>query len=74
MKMREVPGTRPGEPSSSNPARIDVHGPQAAVQGERRKVPVKPKFEKAGEVNAEFQEGGMGAPGPACEPAMQHKH
>lgn len=38
---------------------------------EGEKVPVKLKFEKAGEVSAEFQVGGMGG---VAAPAMQHKH
>ncbi len=37
---------------------------------EGEKLPVKLKFEKAGEVNTEFQVGGMGG----GAPAMQHKH
>jgi len=36
---------------------------------EGEKLPVKLKFEKAGEVNAEFQVGGMGAAAPT-----PHKH
>jgi copper(I)-binding protein len=35
------------------------------------KVPVTLKFEKAGEVKAEFQVGGLGG---SSAPAMQHKH
>ena len=73
MKMREVPGYDvPGKgsfelkPGGAHLMFMNIKRP--FKEGE--KLPVKLKFEKAGEVNAEFQVGGMGG----GAPAMQHKH
>lgn len=73
MKMREVPGYDvPGKgafelkPGGAHLMFMSIKRP--FKEGE--KLPVKLKFEKAGEVNAEFQVGGMGG----GAPAMQHKH
>jgi copper(I)-binding protein len=72
MKMREVrsydvpaKGAFELKPGGAHLMFIDIKRP--FKEGE--KLPVKLKFEKAGEVNAEFQVGGMGAAAP-----MQHKH
>jgi copper(I)-binding protein len=74
MRMREVPGYDvPAKgafelkPGGAHLMFMDLKRP--LKEGE--KVPVKLKFEKAGEVSAEFQVGGMGG---AAAPAMQHKH
>ena len=73
MKMREVPGYDvPGKgsfelkPGGAHLMFMNIKRP--FKEGE--KLPVKLTFEKAGEVNAEFQVGGMGG----GAPAMQHKH
>jgi periplasmic copper chaperone A len=73
MKMREVPGydvpakgSFELKPGGAHLMFMDIKRP--FKEGE--KVPVKLKFEKAGEVSAEFQVGGMGG---AAAP-MQHKH
>jgi len=73
MQMREVPGydvpARGAfelKPGGAHLMFIDLKRP--LKQGE--KVPVKLKFEKAGEVSAEFQVGGAGSASP---PALQHK-
>lgn len=78
MRMREVKGYDvPAKgafelkPGGAHLMFMDLKRP--LKEGE--KVPVKLKFEKAGEVNAEFQVGGMGGTGaPTSAPAMQHKH
>jgi copper(I)-binding protein len=75
MKMREVPGydvpakgSFELKPGGAHLMFMDLKRP--LKEGE--KLPVKLKFEKAGEVNAEFQVGGLGG---ASAPAMQHnKH
>ena len=73
MKMREVPGYDvPGKgsfelkPGGAHLMFMNIKRP--FKEGE--KLPVKLKFEKAGEVIADFQVGGMGG----GAPAMQHKH
>ncbi len=74
MKMREVPGgyAVPAKgafelkPGGAHLMFMDLKAPLK----EGDKVPVKLRFEKAGEVNVEFQVGGMGA---SAAP-MQHKH
>ena len=73
MKMRQVPaydvpakGAFELKPGGAHLMFMDIKGPFK----EGAKVPVKLKFEKAGEVNAEFQVGGMGG----AAPSMQHKH
>lgn len=74
MRMREVPGydvpakgTFELKPGGAHLMFMDIKQP--FKEGE--KVPVKLKFEKAGEVNAEFQVGGMGGGAP---PAGHTKH
>ena len=74
MRMREVPGydvpakgSFELKPGGAHLMFMDIKRP--FKEGE--KVPVKLKFEKAGEVSAEFQVGGMGG---ASAPSMQHKH
>jgi copper(I)-binding protein len=75
MKMREVPGydvpakgSFELKPGGAHLMFMDLKRP--LKEGE--KLPVKLKFEKAGEVNAEFLVGGLGG---ASAPAMQHnKH
>ena len=74
MKMREVPGYDvPAKgafelkPGGAHMMFMDIKRP--FKEGE--KVPVTLKFEKAGEVKAEFQVGGMGAP---SMPAMHDMH
>jgi len=73
MKMREVPGYDvPAKgafelkPGGAHLMFMDIRRP--FKEGE--KLPVKLKFEKAGEVSAEFQVGGMGG----AAPAAHHKH
>ena len=73
MRMREVPafdvpakGAFELKPGGAHLMFMDIKRP--FKEGE--KLPVKLKFEKAGEVNAEFQVGGMGG---SAAP-MQHKH
>ena len=73
MRMREVPGydvpakgSFELKPGGAHLMFMNIKRP--FKEGE--KLPVKLKFEKAGEVNAEFQVGGMGG----GAPAMQHKH
>ena len=73
MKMREVTGydvpargSFELKPGGAHLMFIGIKRP--FKEGE--KLPVKLKFEKAGEVNAEFQVGGMGG---SAAP-MQHKH
>ena len=72
MKMREVPaydvpakGSFELKPGGAHLMFMDLKRP--FKEGE--KVPVKLKFEKAGEVNAEFQVGGLGQSAPPG-----HKH
>ena len=74
MKMREVrgydvpaKGTFELKPGGAHLMFMSIKRP--FKEGE--KLPVKLKFEKAGEVNAEFQVGGLGG---SAAPAMQHKH
>ena len=74
MKMREVPGydvpakgafeLKPGG------AHLMFMEPKRPFK-EGDKLPVTLKFEKAGEVRAEFEVGGMGA---TAAPAEHHKH
>ena len=73
MRMREVPafdvpakGAFELKPGGAHLMFMDIKRP--FKEGE--KLPVKLKFEKAGEVNAEFQVGGMGGGGAPT----QHKH
>jgi copper(I)-binding protein len=74
MKMREVPGgyaipakgTFELKPGGAHLMFMELKAPLK----EGTKIPVTLKFEKAGEVKAEFEVGGMGA---AMAP-MQHKH
>lgn len=72
MKMREVrgydvpaKGTLVLKPGGAHLMFVEIKRP--LKEGE--KLPVKLRFEKAGEVDAEFQVGGMGAAAP-----MPHKH
>jgi copper(I)-binding protein len=72
MKMREVrgydvpaKGAFELKPGGAHLMFMDIKRP--FKEGE--KLPVKLKFEKAGDVNAEFRVGGMGAASP-----VQHKH
>jgi len=75
MRMREVKGydvpakgSFELKPGGAHLMFIDIRRPFK----ESEKLPVKLKFEKAGEVNAEFDVGGLGG---ASAPAMQHnKH
>jgi copper(I)-binding protein len=74
MKMREVRGYNvPAKgafelkPGGAHLMFMDIKRP--FKEGE--KLPVKLKFEKAGEVNAEFQVGGLGS---SEAPATHHKH
>lgn len=74
MKMREVPGydvPAKGEfelkPGGAHLMFVDIKRP--FKEGE--KVPVKLKFEKAGEVSAEFHVGRLGG---SAAPAGQHQH
>ena len=73
MRMREVPafevpakGVFELKPGGAHLMFMDIKRP--FKEGE--KLPVKLKFEKAGEVNAEFQVGGMGG----AAPSAPHKH
>ena len=73
MKMREVKaydvpakGSFELKPGGAHLMFMDIKRP--FKEGE--KLPVKLKFEKAGEVNAEFHVGRLGG----GAPAMQHKH
>ena len=73
MKMREVrgydvpaKGSFELKPGGAHLMFVDIKRPLK----EGDKLPVKLKFEKAGEVSAEFQVGGMGA----LIAPMQHKH
>ena len=73
MKMREVKaydvpakGSFELKPGGAHLMFMNIKRP--FKEGE--KFPVKLKFEKAGEVNAEFQVGGMGG----TAPAMPHRH
>ena len=73
MRMREVrgydvpsKGSFQLKPGGAHLMFIEIKRPFK----EGDKLPVKLKFEKAGEVNAEFQVGGMGT---SAAP-MQHKH
>jgi copper(I)-binding protein len=78
MKMREVPaydvpakGSFELKPGGAHLMFMDIKRP--FKEGE--KVPVKLKFEKAGEVSAEFHVGRLGESGaPAAAPAGHHKH
>ena len=74
MKMREVPGYDvPAKGSfelKPGGAHLMFMNLKAPLK-EGDKVPVMLKFEKAGEVSADFQVGGMGG---NAAPAMQHKH
>jgi copper(I)-binding protein len=74
MKMREVPGFEvPAKgmtelkPGGAHLMFMDIKKPLK----EGDKVPVTLKFEKAGEVKAEFQVGALGG---SSAPAGQHKH
>ena len=74
MRMREVPGYEvPAKgafelkPGGAHLMFMDLKRPFK----EGDKVPVKLKFEKAGEVSAEFQVGGMGG---ASAPMQHNKH
>jgi len=74
MRMREVPGydvpakgTFELKPGGAHLMFMDIKRP--FKEGE--KVPVKLKFEKAGEVGAEFQVGGLGG---GTAPAGHAKH
>jgi copper(I)-binding protein len=74
MRMREVPGYEvPAKgafelkPGGAHLMFMDLKQPFK----EGDKVPVKLKFEKAGEVSAEFQVGGMGG---ASAPMQHNKH
>lgn len=74
MKMREVAGydvpakgTFELKPGGAHLMFVDIKRP--FKEGE--KVPVKLKFEKAGEVRAEFHVGRLGQ---SAAPAGQHKH
>ena len=74
MRMREVPGygvpakgTFELKPGGAHLMFMDLKRP--FKEGE--KVPVKLKFEKAGEVSTEFQVGGMGS---ASAPMPHSKH
>jgi periplasmic copper chaperone A len=73
MKMREVrgydvpaKGSFELKPGGAHLMFVEIKRPFK----EGDKLPVKLKFEKAGEVSAEFQVGGMGA----STAPMQHKH
>jgi periplasmic copper chaperone A len=73
MKMREVPGYDvPAKgafelkPGGAHLMFMDLKAPFK----EGAKVPVTLRFEKAGDVKAEFQVGGLGG---SAAPAMQHK-
>jgi periplasmic copper chaperone A len=75
MRMREVPGyavpakgTFELKPGGAHLMFVDIKRPFK----EGDKVPVNLKFEKAGEVSAEFQVGRLGAGAPPA--AAQHKH
>ena len=73
MRMREVPGYDVPPKGSFELKPGGAHLMFMSIKRpfkEGEKLPVKLKFEKAGEVNAEFQVGGMGG----AAPAMQHKH
>ena len=78
MKMRQVPGYEvPAggafelKPGGAHLMFIDIKRPLKAGE----KVPVKLRFEKAGEVSAEFQVGGLGGSAPPADAAApQHKH
>jgi len=74
MKMREVRGYDvPGngsfelKPGGAHLMFVDIR--RQFKEGD--KLPVKLKFEKAGEVSVEFQIGGLGA---SAAPATPHKH
>lgn len=74
MKMREVPGydvpakgSFELKPGGAHLMFMEIKRP--FKEGE--KVPVKLKFEKAGEVNAEFHVGRLGG---SAAPASHHKH
>ena len=74
MKMREVrgydvpaKGSFELKPGGAHLMFMDIKRP--FKEGE--KLPVKLKFEKAGEVDAEFQVGGLGG---ATAPSMHQKH
>ena len=77
MKMREVPGYDvPAKgafelkPGGAHLMFTDIKRP--FKEGE--KVPVKLKFEKAGEVNAAFHVGRLGESAPADAKSAAHKH
>jgi len=74
MKMREVSaydvpakGSFELKPGGAHLMFVDIKRPFK----EGDKLPVKLKFEKAGEVSAEFQVGGLGG---SAAPAAPHKH
>ena len=74
MRMREVPGydvpakgSFELKPGSAHLMFVDIK--RAFKEGER--LPVKLKFEKAGEVSAEFHVGRLGE---SAAPASHHKH
>lgn len=74
MKMREVPGY---EVPAKGSFELKPGGSHLMFMGIKRpfkegeKLPVTLKFEKAGEVSAEFQVGPLGG---SSAPAGQHKH
>ena len=74
MKMREVPGY---DVPAKGAFELKPGGAHLMFMELKRpfkegdKVPVKLKFEKAGEVSAEFHIGGLGGSSP---PAAHHKH
>jgi copper(I)-binding protein len=73
MRMREVPGYDVPAKGSFELKPGGAHLMFMSIKRpfkEGEKLPVKLKFEKAGEVSAEFQVGGMGG----GAPAMPHKH
>ena len=73
MRMREVPGYDVPAKGSFELKPGGAHLMFMSIKRpfkEGEKLPVKLKFEKAGEVNAEFQVGGMGA----SASSMHHKH
>ena len=77
MKMREVPaydvparGAFELKPGGAHLMFMELKRP--FKEGE--KVPVKLKFEKAGEVSAEFHVGRLGESAPPAAPSAAHKH
>ena len=77
MKMREVrgydvpaKGSFELKPGGAHLMFMDISRP--FKEGE--KLPVKLKFEKAGELSAEFQVGRLGGSAPPAAPSAAHKH